>query len=225
VILAGGRGERMAAGRNKALLDLAGRPLLLHSLTTFAACCDRLVVVGAVGDLPAIRGLVPTGTLVVEGGASRHGSEWRALQSLRAVVGEDDLVAIHDAARPLVLEADVRAVLREAERHGAAMLGAPSDSPALTLADGRVAMAYPREDLWRAQTPQAGRGSWLFQAYEMAAASDFDGTDTAAVLQRAGYPVRVVAASGENPKVTVAADLADAENLLASRLEGVGGRG
>ncbi|HEU0168190.1 MAG TPA: NTP transferase domain-containing protein, partial [Chloroflexota bacterium] len=73
VILAGGRGERMQAGRNKVLLELAGKPLLLYAVETFRACCDRLLVVTAEADLPVIRQLLPELELA-PGGATRHGS-------------------------------------------------------------------------------------------------------------------------------------------------------
>jgi 2-C-methyl-D-erythritol 4-phosphate cytidylyltransferase len=123
-------------------------------------------------------------------------------------------VAIHDAARPLVSSADVAAVLAGAREHGAAMLAAPSALPALEIAGTRVACAYPARELWRAQTPQAARAAWLLDAYERAAGEGFDGTDTAAVLSRAGYPVRIVAATADNPKLTVLADLRLAEALF-----------
>ena len=217
MILAGGRGERMAAGRNKALLELAGRPLLLYAVDTFRACCDRLVVVSASEDMAGIRQLLPSDVPVVAGGATRHGSEWNALQALRSDLGAADVVAIHDAARPLVSSADVMAVLASAQEHGAALLAAAAELPALEVAGEHVARAHPAGELWRAQTPQAARASWLLDAYQRAAADSFDGTDTAAVLSRAGYPVRVVAATAENPKVTVPADLRLAEALLRGR--------
>ncbi|HEX6511697.1 MAG TPA: IspD/TarI family cytidylyltransferase [Chloroflexota bacterium] len=215
VVLAGGRGERMAASRNKALLELAGKPLLLHSVETLRGCCERLVVVAGADDLDAMRKLLPD-AVVVAGGATRHGSEWNALAALRVGLGETDVVAIHDAARPLIAAADVYAVVRAAERHGAAMLGAPAGKPALEPARGVVTKAYPGGGLWRAQTPQAARASWLLDAYEHAAAERFDGTDTAAVLARAGYAVRMVPATAPNPKITVPADLREAEALLAA---------
>ena len=222
----------MAAGRNKALLTLAGRPLLLHSVETFWACCDRLLVVAAEGDLPAVRALLPAGVVIVAGGPTRHCSEANALAALRPDLAPTDVVAIHDAARPLVLPADVRAVLSTAADHGAAMLAAPATLPALRLhravplpsqgdrvGEGalRVAQAYPAAELWRAQTPQAARAAWLLDAYDCAAHDAFDGTDTAAVLSRAGYAVRIVPATGDNPKVTVPPDLGLAESLLSRR--------
>jgi len=217
VILAGGRGERMAAGRNKALLELAGRSLLLHCVETFGACCDRLIVVSASGDVADVRRLLPPDLVVVAGGATRHGSEWNALQALRLDSAAAHVVAIHDAARPLVLSDDVRAVVGAAHEHGAAMLAAAAETPALELTGERVARAYQAAELWRAQTPQAARAPWLFDAYQRAADDGFEGTDTAAVLSRAGYSVRIVAATAENPKITVPADLELAEAVLRSR--------
>jgi 2-C-methyl-D-erythritol 4-phosphate cytidylyltransferase len=214
IILAGGRGERMGARRNKALLKLAGKPIVLHSVETFQACCDRLLVVAAVADLEDVRALL-LGVEVVPGGDTRHRSEWNALRSLRPSISGDEVIAIHDAARPLVAPADVRAVFAAAEQHGAALLAAPADRPALEVSAGRVARAYQAGQLWRAQTPQAARASVLLDAYQRAAADAFTGTDTAAVLERYGHSLRVVMAVGENPKVTLPEDLRLAERLLA----------
>jgi 2-C-methyl-D-erythritol 4-phosphate cytidylyltransferase len=217
VILAGGRGERMQAGRNKVLLEVAGKPLLLYAVERFRTCCDRVLVVSAEADMPAIQALVPDLPLA-PGGPTRHGSEWNALRALRDSLAPDDVVAIHDAARPLVATADVRAVLAAAAAHGAAMLAAPADRPALRLTGVRVQRAYPAETLWRAQTPQAARAGALLDAYTRASAGGFTGTDTAAVLARYGYPVHIVPATAPNPKVTVPADIPAAEGLLAGRL-------
>src|SRR5438105_2091444 len=108
----------MRAGRNKVLLELAGRPLVVYAAETFRACCDRLLAVSAEADVETIRSLLPD-VAVIPGGATRHGSEWNALQALRASLAPDDVVAIHDAARPLVSAADVRGVLETAAEHAA----------------------------------------------------------------------------------------------------------
>jgi 2-C-methyl-D-erythritol 4-phosphate cytidylyltransferase len=205
----------MAAGRNKALLELAGGPMLLHSVDTFRAICERLVVVSAASDMGAVR-LLAGDAVVVEGGATRHSSERSALQALRDQLAAGAVAAIHDAARPLVTGADVEAVFAAAEKQGAAMLAVPSEAPLVEVAEGRVRRAYPAGDVWRAQTPQAARGEWLLQAYDRAAAERFEGTDTAAVLAFAGFRVRVVAATAPNPKITVPEDLAEAERLLTA---------
>lgn len=207
----------MAAGRNKALLELNGSPLLLHSVETFLACCDRVLLVVAADEGEAVRGLLPQGVRVVQGGLTRHGSEWNALLALEPEAVASDVIAIHDAARPLVCHADVQAVLAAAAEHGAALLAEAADRPALEVDRGSVVRAFGAAELWRAQTPQAARAGWLFDAYRQADADGFDGTDTAAVLSRAGYPVRLVAATAPNPKVTLPADLALAEQILLGR--------
>ncbi|MBV8086545.1 MAG: 2-C-methyl-D-erythritol 4-phosphate cytidylyltransferase [Chloroflexi bacterium] len=200
----------MGAGRNKVLLELGGKPILRHSVDTFRRCCGRLIVVSAAEDLSAIRALFPD-LKVVEGGATRHGSEWNALQALDSARG---VVAVHDGARPLVAAADVEAVFAAAEQHGASMLAEPASLPGLFLKGDRVARAYPPQQLWRALTPQAAHADLLLDAYRRAAEEGFEGTDTSAVLERAGVSVRIVPATVPNPKITVAADLAAAKRLL-----------
>ena len=203
----------MAAARNKALLSLAGRPVLRHSVETFQSCCDRVLVIAAPADVADIQALLLGYVEVVAGGATRHGSEWNALAFLRSAVTPSDVIALHDAARPLVSAADVRAVLAAAAAHGAAMLAAPAELPALTLEAGQVARAYASSELWRAQTPQAARAACLLEAYDRAAQDAFDGTDTAAVLAHAGFSVHLVPATAPNPKITVPADLVAAGAL------------
>jgi 2-C-methyl-D-erythritol 4-phosphate cytidylyltransferase len=203
----------MAAGRNKVLLELAGKPLLVHAVEAFRACCDSLIVVAAKADLPEIRALLPD-VLVAPGGSSRHGSEWNGLQAFQHAVGPDDVIAIHDAARPLVALPDVLAVFAEAGRHGAAMLAEPALAPALEVRGDRIVGGYHASQLWRAQTPQAARAGLLLSAYRRADSEGFTGTDTAAVLAWAGIAVRIVAASASNPKITVPSDLAAAQASL-----------
>jgi len=206
----------MLAGRNKALLELAGRPLVVHCVETFRVCCERVLIVVRESDMRAVSELLPEAAIVI-GGSTRQGSERNGLDSLRGEVAADDVIAFHDAARPLVSASDVRAVFAAAERHGAAMLAAAAELPALSIAEARVVRAYPAAAVWRAQTPQAARAEWLLVAYDRATQEGFDGTDTAAVLERSGYAVRVVGATSENPKVTVPADLRMAEALLSDR--------
>lgn len=218
VILAAGRGERMRAGRNKALLPLAGRPMLLHSVEALGACLGRLLIVAAEADMDEVGRLAPSLPLVA-GGATRQESEWLALRALRNAVGDAGLVILHDAARPLVAIEDVRAVCREADRWGAAMLARPAQRCLLQISAGTVKQARDRTELWRAETPQAARMGMLWPAYQRAAREGFQGTDTAAVLAHAGYEVRIAPASGPNPKITTPQDLPLAELLLGADRE------
>ena len=218
VVLAGGSGSRVGADRNKVLLELAGQTILAYSVrhALGTASIRRLVVVHRPSDrdeiehtLPAVLGLHDV--WLVEGGLERHDSEWAALRALAPDIeaGEIDVVAIHDAARPLAPTRLFDLVVETAARVGAAVPCLPAG--ALSRADGSAVSA----DLAAVQTPQAFRAPDLLTAYRRADAEGFRGTDTAACLERyADLPVAAVPGERANLKVTFAEDVAAAEKLL-----------
>lgn len=218
VVLAGGSGTRVGADGNKVLLPLAGDPLLAHSLAIASFVADHLVVVVRPGDEAAVDDLLHhAGGVPVEtapGGPTRHASEWSALQRLAAPIGQGtiDVVAIHDAARPLASLGLWQAVVAAAREHGGALPVRPTGG--LVRADDLSGPAAGEE--WvGVQTPQAFRADDLLAAYAAADDEDFEGTDTAACV--AAYSdLRVVAVPGEasNLKVTYADDLRVAERLM-----------
>ncbi|WP_134766844.1 2-C-methyl-D-erythritol 4-phosphate cytidylyltransferase [Nocardioides sp. 1609] len=222
VVLAAGSGTRVGAEVNKVLLPLAGVPVLAHSVRTALGLEDvvRLVVVVRAGEQAAVADalaahLGDAEVRMVEGGETRHDSEWAALQVLRDDVeaGTVDVVAIHDGARPLASSRLFGAVVAAARTHGGAIPVVMA--PTLLGPDGAV------RGVAGVQTPQAFRAPALLAAYERAEADGFRGTDTAACLQHHAADVRVAAvASGPvNLKVTWPHDLGLAERLLAQRLE------
>ena len=227
VVLGAGAGNRVGAGVNKVLIELAGRPLLAWSLTHALATTgvDRVVVVAAPSEhaevADALSAYLPLGgpdggpeVALVPGGTSRHGSEWAALQAVAAHVeaGRTDVVAIHDGARPLAPPALFDAVVAAARRHGGALPAAATHG--LLTADLTPA---PR-GLVGVQTPQAFRARPLLEAYRAAERDGFEGTDTAATFERyAGLPVVAVQSTTANLKVTWPEDLALAEELLTAR--------
>ncbi len=218
VLLAAGSGRRVGAGTNKVLLPLDGAPVLAHSVRTALGIdrVHRIVVVIRPEDRAEVAAaLAPhLGThdlWLVDGGAERHDSEFRALEALRAEIasGEIAVVAIHDAARPLASAALFRSVIGTARAHGGAV---PATTVAqLNQADGSLAPA----DLAAVQTPQAFRAGDLLAAYDAAAADGFVGTDTAACLERyTDLEIRAVDGEAANLKVTFAEDLALAAALV-----------
>jgi 2-C-methyl-D-erythritol 4-phosphate cytidylyltransferase len=147
---------------------------------------------------------------MITGGATRHRSEWAALSLLAADIeaGDLDVVAIHDAARPLADVDLYQRVLNAALEHGGAI--PVVHLPDLVAADGT---AVP-EDLVGVQTPQAFRAADLLAAHRAAAAAGHEATDTAGVLAaHSGLRVAPVDSDAGNLKVTVAEDLAVAEGL------------
>lgn len=211
MILAAGAGARVGAGSNKVLLPLGTVPVLAWSVRDALALDDvrRVLVVVRPGEADDVAtALAPhlgDGEVgIVEGGSSRHGSEWNALQALRPEIdaGEIDVVAIHDGARPLAGSALFAATIEAARERGGAIPCVRL--PGLLALDGSD---LPPE-LDGVQTPQAFRAPELLTAYSHADADGFDGTDTAACWTRyTDLPVVAVPSTPRNLKITFPEDL------------------
>ena len=214
IIAAGGRGERAAGGVPKQFRLLAGRPFLSWSIDALrTAGCDPIVVVVPSEHLGAIAGeLGEADVILTAGGESRQASVASGLDEVAS-----SAVVIHDGARPLLTPADVERVLEPLDRHDGAITGMPMDETLKRAEEGRVIETVDRAGLWRVQTPQAFRTSVLRSAHESALRDGFEGTDDAALVERAGGSVVLVTGSRLNLKVTYPEDFALAEALLGSR--------
>ena len=221
VILAGGSGSRVGADVNKVLLPLGPLPVLVHSLRTalLVSGVHRLVVVVRPEDRDEVAAAVQPhlgehDLWLVDGGARRHDSEWQAIRALRPDIeaGELDVVAIHDAARPLASASLFGNTIAAAAEHG----GAIPVVPAVGLLC-REQGPFPR-DVVAVQTPQAFRADALLASYLRADADGFAGTDTASCLERyTDVEIAAVPSSASNLKVTFPEDVALAERLLRRR--------
>ncbi len=221
MLLAAGSGTRVGSGVNKVLLEVAGIPILARSVRTVLEVVGvhRIVLVVRPEDRAAVSDAVSPhlgahDLWVVDGGSQRHHSEWQALRTLASDIedGEIDVVAIHDAARPLAPASLWRAVIDAADEHGGAIPVVAT--PQLSRRDGSVAAA----GLVGVQTPQAFRAESLLAAYRRADADGFVGTDTAACLEEyADVTVVGVPSTAANLKVTFPEDLILAERLVSRR--------
>jgi 2-C-methyl-D-erythritol 4-phosphate cytidylyltransferase len=217
LILAAGRGERLGAETPKALVELAGRPLMQWSVDVLkdVAAIDQIVLA-----LPAAVG-APAGTMGVRGGAVRSESVRLALA---AFAGQgSDLVLVHDAARPLLTAELTERVLAAAGEDGVdcAIAAAPvTDTIKRADERGVVSETLERSSLWSVQTPQVFRRRALEHALRVPAEVLAQATDDAWLIERAGGRVVIVPASRENLKVTSPLDLRVAEMLIARREEG-----
>jgi 2-C-methyl-D-erythritol 4-phosphate cytidylyltransferase len=209
LLVAAGSGERLGAGRPKAFVELAGRPMLAWSLDAMrAAGIDDVVVALPPGED------APSGTVGVPGGVTRSESVRAALAA--APPGD---VVVHDAARPLVTPDVFTATLAALADADCAIAAAPVPDTIKEAGDDRfVTATLDRSRLWAIQTPQAFRRA----ALERALAEPDDvlaaATDDAWLVERTGGTVRVVESTPANFKVTTAHDLRIAELLLADRL-------
>jgi len=228
VVLAGGSGLRVGGDRNKAYLPLAGRTAVGISLRTMAVATPgllRLVLVVRADDVDLAETTLaeefphpPVPVELVTGGASRHGSEERALHHLEPAIraGELDLVLIHDAARPLCSPALVSTLVDAAAAGGGAVPGLAVDDLAAVADDGSLVPLVGRHV--RIQTPQVFAAKPLLAAYHRAAEVGFEGTDTAACLERFST-LKVIYVPGEqqNFKITYPHDVALADEFVRRR--------
>ena len=151
---------------------------------------------------------------VVLGGSTRHASEWNALQGIDALIedGTVDVVAIHDAARPLASTQLFATVIETAAQRGGAI--PTHEQQALLPRD--TSAAFPQGTrLVGVQTPQAFRAGPLLDAYRQANRDEFVGTDTASCIERYTHTeIHCVPSDASNLKITFAEDIALAEQLM-----------
>ncbi|MGZ5427940.1 MAG: 2-C-methyl-D-erythritol 4-phosphate cytidylyltransferase [Thermoanaerobaculia bacterium] len=217
LIPAAGFGTRFHDAGPKALVPLAGRPMLLHALERLAASkrVREAVIAISPGHEDAFRkvlAVAPVPCTLVEGGVTRRESVARAFLAA-TFESEDDLVLVHDAARPLVDPAEVAAVVDAAEKTGAAIAGYSVVETIKRVHGGAVVETVPRTDLFAATTPQVFRASLLRPAVAKEGGSE--ATDDAELVERTGGTVTVVLTSRWNIKITYPEDLAWAEAFLA----------
>jgi 2-C-methyl-D-erythritol 4-phosphate cytidylyltransferase len=225
VVLAAGMGTRVGADGNKAYLPLAGRSMVSWSVRAVAETpdIDRTVLVFRRGERATAQRLlsdeVDSATVeLVEGGDTRHGSEFNVLRHLADDIesGAVDVVLIHDAARPLAGTDLMRTAVATAREFGGAIPGLSPGDVLREAPDGSLAPVGGT--LVRVQTPQAFRAAPLLAAYRAADAEGFDGTDTSACVQRfSDVDVHVFDGAATNFKVTFPHDIEVAARLLRDR--------
>lgn len=216
---AAGSGQRMGGAR-KPFLELAGEPVLVHALRPFLADARVVAVAVALGEADAaspptwLTGLDPR-IRVVAGGATRAESVRNALDALPSDL---DVLAVHDAARPLITVEVVARCIDVAAAGEGAVAGCPTvDTMKEVDSESRISATPDRSRLWHAHTPQVFPAHWLRTAY---AGRLGHATDDASLMESLGFPVRMVDAGPLNLKVTRPDDLLVAEAVLRSREEG-----
>ena len=220
---AAGSGRRFGGEVPKQYLRAAGKPLIEHALDALLShpAVDGAVVALAAGDPRWPGWTMRHGKPVVAciGGGERADSVLAALHALPTGVAGDELLLVHDAARPNLRAADVTRLVEAATAHAeGAILAAPvRDTLKRAGGDARIAATEPRQGLWRALTPQAFRRDLLQRALEAARADGVVATDEAMAVERLGLHPVLVEGREDNLKVTTPADLALAEFLLGTR--------
>jgi 2-C-methyl-D-erythritol 4-phosphate cytidylyltransferase len=201
----------------KPFAPLGGRAVWLHSAERFMNRSDVKQVIVCISpedrelfNMKFGANIAILGVEVVEGGEQRTDTVQRALERVKS---DADFVAVHDAARPCIVDPWIDAVFAAAERDGAAILAAPVQAT-LKRADEkkRITATIDRAGLWEAQTPQVFRRELLIEAYAKRGREAV--TDDAQLIERLGKPVTVVPCSSLNIKITTRDDLKLAEQVL-----------
>ncbi len=213
LLVAGGTGSRFGAALPKQFVSLAGRPVIRHAAEALLPYIDLLQPVGEATRIgEALHGLnhLPC----VAGGAQRQDSVRAGLEALAPHA--PDIVLVHDAARPVIAPGTIEALLRALESHRGAI-------PALPVADtlkrgeaGVIVQTVARENLFRAQTPQAFHFNTLLALHR--SPSHPAATDDAWLLEQAGLTVALVPGSEANRKLTVQEDLIALEQAMSQNL-------
>jgi 2-C-methyl-D-erythritol 4-phosphate cytidylyltransferase len=213
LLVAAGRGERLGSDGPKAFVMCGGRPMLEWSIEALRAVRDIERIVVALP--PGVT--APAGTVGVPGGERRSQSVQAALR--HTAPEDDDVVVVHDAARPLVTPAILRDCLDTlaAEDCDAAIAAAPVADTIKESKGEEVVRTLDRTRLWAVQTPQVFRRAALELAFAQGAAAVAAATDDASLVEAAGGTVRLVPAPRENFKVTTLEDLRLADLLLRAR--------
>ena len=203
--------------RKKTFVDLKGRAVWLRSAEHFANREDVLqtLIVVSPDDLDWFKekfapNLAFMNVEIVTGGAERADSVRNALARVRPEV---EFVAVHDAARPLLVPEWIDRVFQAAEQTGAAILATPvTQTLKRARADQTIEQTVSRAGLWAAQTPQVFRRELLLEAY--AQQGNLQPTDEAQLVEQLGHPIALVEGSSLNLKITTDSDFRLAEVAL-----------
>ena len=220
IIVAAGASQRM--GFDKLLSLIGDKPVIAHSIGRFQQCdrIDEVILVVRSDRRTEFQKVVDAFgfakvSRLVDGGSERHLSVWNGISQ---VSKECEIVAVHDAARPLVTPDLIGRSVTLARECGAVSLAAPIVET-LKRADleQNVTGSVDRSGLWAMQTPQVFRFDWLLEAYKRIVDSGRSVTDEVSALQESGYPVRLLRNTDWNIKITFPRDLHLAEKMMNLR--------
>ena len=242
IVLAGGSGKRVGSEIPKQYIEVNGKPLLYYTLKAFEdSAVDQVSVVAdeahlqfVVSEIVDKYGLKKV-IRVCQGGSERFDSVHHGLDDLSTIAEAEDLVLIHDGARPFIKPEEINRMIDEVKLHGAAIAAMPvKDTIKVSDAEGFVAATTVRSNTWQIQTPQGFRFELVKEAYDKAAqmkwkspASEPEAegglldagkifTDDSMVIEavRPEQKIKLVPVSYENIKITTAEDLERAKNML-----------
>lgn len=218
IIVAAGEGKRFGGDVPKQFLEIAGKPLIIHTLERFEVCLDvdEIILVLPENLTDSFRHKIQRYNLekltkIVGGGKTRADSVWNGLSEIDSETA--GIIAVHDGARPLVTVEEISATIRKAKVTGAACLATSVTDTIKEITGDKILRTIDRTRLRRAQTPQCFRYDILQRAFKENKFGE-DATDESFLVEKIGVEVSLVEGSAKNIKVTHPEDFAVAEILL-----------
>lgn len=212
ILPSGGEGKRFGAGLPKQYIKVEGKEILAHTISVFDNCplADEIVIAAHESYFEYIGNLVKENNFlkpirIVKGGKERQDSVFNALSSLSC--SPDDLIAVHDAVRPLLSSEVFERALNSAKIFDNVVVGIKARDTLIKNENLSVENYVDREKIYYAQTPQIFRYRILFEAMKKAQNEGFLGTDESMLVKRAGYQIKIVEGSPLNFKITNSDDL------------------
>lgn len=211
IILAGGHGKRIGGDIPKQFLQLNNKPVIIHTIEEFNIPeIEGIIIVTPEEYIDYTKNLIKEYSLqkiinVINGGETRQGSSYNAVKSMN--FNQDDILVLHDAARPFINNKIISQCIQETKIHNAAGVYIKTTDTIAEIQNGFVNSIPDRENLFYTQTPQSFKYKIIRDAHEFALSKGItNSSDDIQMVINMGYKVKVVQGDYNNIKITSPTD-------------------
>ena len=216
IILAAGNGTRLSNNIKKQFIKIHDKQLFLFSFDSFCSSnIDKILIVSSKEDINYVRNLVSSNEKfldVIAGGETRQQSVKNALDYLKGILADDDVILIHDAARPLIKVPLINEVLNKTIEYDCCSLILPIKDTIISLSNNNYESTLERDKLASVQTPQGFKFKIIYEAHLKAMHSS--ATDDAQLVKSLGLNIHLIKGDEQNFKITTNEDLNYFEYIL-----------
>lgn len=216
IILAAGNGTRLSNNIKKQFIKIHDKQLFLFSFDSFCSSnIDKILIVSSKEDINYVRSLVSSNEKfldVIAGGETRQQSVKNALDYLKGILADDDVILIHDAARPLIKVPLINEVINKTIEYDCCSLILPIKDTIISLSNNNYESTLERDKLASVQTPQGFKFKIIYEAHLKAIHSS--ATDDAQLVKSLGLNIHLIKGDEQNFKITTNEDLNYFEYIL-----------
>lgn len=216
IILAAGNGTRLSNNIKKQFIKIHDKQLFLFSFDSFCSSnIDKILIVSSKEDINYVRSLVSSNEKfldVIAGGETRQQSVKNALDYLKGILADDDVILIHDAARPLIKVPLINEVINKTIEYDCCSLILPIKDTIISLSNNNYESTLERDKLASVQTPQGFKFKIIYEAHQKAIHSS--ATDDAQLVKSLGFNIHLIKGDEQNFKITTNEDLNYFEYIL-----------